>query len=196
MAGIAGILLAAGAGRRMGTPKALVTDPGDAGLTLVERGLRVLHDARCTPVLVVVGAAADEVTRLAGAADRVVVAPDWASGQSASLVAALGAAQATDAYAACVMLVDLPDVGPDAVRRVIRAAGPRANALARAAYGGVPGHPVVIGRDHWAGVIESANGDHGARDYLATHRHGVVECGDLASGRDVDTPSDLSPPTL
>jgi CTP:molybdopterin cytidylyltransferase MocA len=91
----------------------------------------------------------------------------------------------------CVLLVDLPDVGADTVRRVVSAAGGRTKALARAAYGGVPGHPVVIGRSHWAGVAAAANGDHGARDYLAAHRHGVVECGDLASGRDVDTPADL-----
>jgi CTP:molybdopterin cytidylyltransferase MocA len=192
MAGIAGILLAAGAGRRMGQPKALVPDPSHDGRTLVERGLQVLHDARCTPVMVVVGAAAAEVRARAGAADRVVEAHDWAAGQSASLVAALDAAASTDAYAACVLLVDLPDVGPEALRRVIRAAGRRTNALARAAYGGVPGHPVVIGRDHWAAVIAGAQGDHGARDYLASHRHGVVECGDLASGRDVDTPADLA----
>jgi CTP:molybdopterin cytidylyltransferase MocA len=176
----------------MGQPKALVADPSDGTRTLVERGLGVLRDARCTPVLVVVGAGADEVSARATAADVVVEAPDWADGQSASLAAGLAAVADSDAYAVCIMLVDLPDVGPDAVRRVVRAAGRRANALARAAYGGVPGHPVVIGRDHWPGVIEAANGDHGARDYLASHRHGVVECGDLASGRDVDTPADLA----
>ena len=64
-------------------------------------------------------------------------------------------------------------------------------ALARAAYQGVPGHPVVIGRDHWRGVLDVAAGDRGARDYLAAHDHALVECGDLATGRDVDTPDDL-----
>jgi CTP:molybdopterin cytidylyltransferase MocA len=59
--------------------------------------------------------------------------------------------------------------------------------LARAAYDGVPGHPVLIGRDHWAGVVETATGDRGARDYLAAHEVRLVECGDLASGVDVDS---------
>ena len=59
--------------------------------------------------------------------------------------------------------------------------------LLRAAYDGVPGHPVLIGRDHWAGVVEGATGDRGARDYLAAHDTVLVECGDLATGADVDT---------
>jgi hypothetical protein len=45
---------------------------------------------------------------------------------------------------------------------------------------------VLIGRDHWRGVASAATGDRGARDYLATHDVELVECGDLASGRDVD----------
>ena len=59
--------------------------------------------------------------------------------------------------------------------------------LARAAYGGVPGHPVLLGRDHWPGVLESAQGDQGARSYLARHEVELIECGDLATGRDVDS---------
>ena len=58
-------------------------------------------------------------------------------------------------------------------------------------YGAVPGHPVLIGRDHWAGVVATAEGDRGARDYLREHPPLEVECGDLATGRDVDTPHAL-----
>ena len=54
--------------------------------------------------------------------------------------------------------------------------------LARAAYDGVPGHPVLLGRDHWAGVVGRRRGDRGARDYLAAHDVDLVECGDLATG--------------
>ncbi len=90
-----------------------------------------------------------------------------------------------------VTLVDLPDVGSDVMARVLAATeGP--TALARAAYGGVPGHPVVMGRDHWAAVSASAVGDRGARDHLRVTEHVLVECGDLATGRDVDTADDLT----
>ncbi|KRF22254.1 hypothetical protein ASG95_16755 [Phycicoccus sp. Soil803] len=175
----------------MGTPKALVDDP--AGGSFVERGVRVLRAGRCSPVVVVVGAEAARATELATAAgaDLVVEAPDWARGQSASLRAGVAALQSTDAAVVCILLVDLPDVGAAVVERVTAAVGAGAAALARAAYHGVPGHPVVMGRDHWQGVLDVAAGDRGARDYLATHDHALVECGDLATGRDVDSPDDL-----
>ena len=63
--------------------------------------------------------------------------------------------------------------------------------LARAAYLGRPGHPVLIGRHHLPAVIAGAHADVGARDYFRTHPPAVIECGDLGTGRDVDTPAQL-----
>ncbi|HEY7717153.1 MAG TPA: NTP transferase domain-containing protein [Pedococcus sp.] len=181
-----GLLLAAGAGTRMGRPKALVA--GDDGEPWLRRAARALHDGGCAEVAVVVGAeagrAADLLTGLPWA--RAVAAPRWEEGLSASLAAGLAALEATPATAAVVLLVDTPDVGPDVVARVLARSGDGAAALGRAAYGGVPGHPVVLGRDHWAGAAGTATGDRGARDYLAGRPVTVVECGDLATGADVD----------
>ena len=64
----------------------------------------------------------------------------------------------------------------------------------RSTYDGEPGHPVLIGRDHWAGVVETAEGDRGARTYFRTHEPVACECGDLATGRDLDRPEDLEQP--
>lgn len=174
----------------MGGPKAMVPHPG--GGVLLDHAIGVLRDAGCAPVVVVLGAEAPLAAASAAAADVVIVAQNWARGQGASLRAGLEALGTTRATSVAVLLVDLPDVGADVVTRVVRAAGRSRTSLARAAYGGVPGHPVVIGRDHWAVAAESATGDRGAREYLASHAHGVVECGDLATGRDVDTPADLA----
>ncbi|MFE7224206.1 NTP transferase domain-containing protein [Nocardioides sp. NPDC057577] len=176
---IAGLLLAAGAGRRMGMPKALVDD-------WLVRSVEVLREGGCDEVLVVLGAAAEEARARLPEGQRVVVAEDWDEGMGASLQVGL-AALGPDAEAAMVHLVDLPDVGADVVARVVSAgSASSAGGLARAAYAGVPGHPVLIGRDHWAGVIEAAVGDQGARSYLKTHDVRLVECGDLAGGDDVD----------
>jgi CTP:molybdopterin cytidylyltransferase MocA len=189
-----GLLLAAGAGTRMGRPKALVV--GDDGTPWLHAALRHLQDGGCRRVTVVLGASAGEAAALLAGAPvahenvRVVVAADWAEGMSASLRAGLAALD-PHADAALVTLVDLPDVTADVVRRVMTAAtGP--GVLARAAYEGTPGHPVLLGRDHWSGVIETATGDQGARDYLKARDVAVVECGDLATGRDVDTPARTS----
>lgn len=182
-----GLLLAAGSGSRMGTPKALVV--GQDGAPWLSHGVASLLGGGCDGVTVVLGAAAEDAATLVPSGPvTTVVAADWADGMSASLRAGLQALTATDAQAAVVTLVDLPDVGSDVVRRVLDL-GTDAGVLARATYGGRPGHPVLLGRDHWAGVVDTATGDAGARDYLAQHMVFEVECGDLATGADVDGPT-------
>lgn len=186
---IRGLLLAAGAGTRMGVPKALVSDGGGSWLL---RSVAVLLDGGCDGVTVVLGARADEAERLLSASAVEapvdwVVAPDWESGMSRSLHAGLTALGDTTATAAMLHLVDLPDVTAQVVGRLAAIEGDHPAGLARATYDGAPGHPVLIGRDHWAGVLADASGDRGARGYLARHRVIDVECGDLATGADVDT---------
>jgi CTP:molybdopterin cytidylyltransferase MocA len=175
-----GLLLAAGAGSRMGTPKALVDD-------WLVRGVAALADGGCTQVTVVLGASAeDALPLLEGTGATAVVAADWEDGMSASLHAGLLAAEGTDSDAAVVTLVDLPDVGAAVVRRLLEPP-PGPGTLRRASYDGRPGHPVVLGRDHWAAVVAETSGDEGARSYLAGRGVELVECGDLATGVDVDT---------
>jgi CTP:molybdopterin cytidylyltransferase MocA len=182
-----GLLLAAGEGRRMGMPKALVRD--DDGTSWLHRSLAALREGGCDGVTVVLGAGAAEARLLLDGSVGVVIAGDWAEGMGASLRTGLRAlGDAESCPRSCVVsLVDLPDVGPGVVARLVAAADGPAT-LARASYDGEAGHPVVLGRDHWAGVVESASGDRGARDYLAARQVTLVECGDLAGGRDQDSP--------
>ncbi len=163
-------------------PKALVRDAD--GTPWLQRSVAALVDAGCEQVTVVLGARAEEARALTPESATVVVADDWADGMSASLRAGLRALG--DADSAVLTLVDLPDVTAEVIRRVV-AAGAGPTTLSRATYDGRPGHPVVIGREHWAGVIASATGDFGARHYLDAHEVTVVECGDLATGRDQDS---------
>jgi len=179
---VLGIVLAAGAGVRYGRPKALV----DGWLA---HAVETLLAGGCAPVMVVLGARAEEARALVPAEARVVVARDWETGMGASLRAGLAAAVGTDVDTALVSLVDLPGLTPAAVARVAtvaRACGPAG--LVQATYGGVPGHPVALGRGHWQGVAGLARGDHGARDYLRGRSLLRVECGDVADGQDVDVP--------
>lgn len=169
----------------MGRPKALMHD--DDGTSWLRRSVAALHDGGCANVVVVLGAMAQEARPLLdGVEVDVVVAGEWETGMSASLRSGLRSL-ATPADAALVSLVDLPDVDAAVVRRVL-ALATRPDVLARATYAGRPGHPVLLGRDHWPGVIEGATGDEGAKGYLAGHHPTLVECGDLAGGLDVDSP--------
>ncbi len=195
MTGIAGVLLAAGAGRRMGLPKVLLRD--GRGVPYLDRAIGALVDGGCDSVTVVLGAAADEARVLlesAGWLDdeavHVVDATDWADGMGASLRTGLDAVATTDAQAALVSLVDLPDVSDAVVARLLETPV-SAESLARATYDGSVGHPVLLGRAHWPAVGVTATGDVGARDYLEAHEVLMVECGDLGSGRDMDVPHDL-----
>lgn len=181
---VAGLLLAAGAGRRYGMPKALVQH---GSRRFVERAAETLRHGGSSPVVVVLGAAADEVRARADLGDAtVVVNPDWAAGMGSSLRAGLAALRAAEVDAAVVLLVDTPGVTPAAVARIAGLAAP--DALAVATYRGERGHPVLLGRAHWAGVAESAVGDVGARPYLTRHEVRQVPCEDIASGEDVDRP--------
>lgn len=183
---VAALVLAAGGGRRYGSPKALVRF-GDR--LLVERAVDTATRAGCAPVLVVLGAAAAEVRNRAdlGTAEP-VENPDWATGLGSSLRAGLTALAKTPAVAAVVLLVDMPGVGPAAVRRLARLAAP--DALAIGGYGTRRGHPVLLGREHWTGVAALAVEDVGARPYLRRHEAQVrvVPCADVADDTDLDEP--------
>lgn len=195
---IAGILLAAGDGTRLGQPKATVEL---GGLTLAERGVRLLRDGGADPVLVVTGAVPVEIPGTLS-----VHNPDWLSGMGSSLVAGLrslagpgpaGTGSADDAgdeiAAVVIALADQPLIGPEAVRRLVAAHDAGAT-VAVAAYDGKPRNPVLIGRPHWPEVLALAAGDTGARPFLRAHPNLVtlVECGDVGSPDDIDTPDDLA----
>jgi nicotine blue oxidoreductase len=141
-------------------------------------------------VVVVLGARSADVRAEADLSGyQVVDNPEWPEGMGASVRVGLTALAGSGAVAAVVLPVDVPGVTAEAVARVRATAAP--DVLARASYAGVAGHPVLIGADHWAGVIASAVGDVGARDYLRAHPVLDVPCGDVATGTDVDRPEDL-----
>ncbi|MEJ2861209.1 nucleotidyltransferase family protein [Actinomycetospora flava] len=189
MSPVAGLLLAAGGGRRMGRPKAAVELDGEP---LVRRAARALRAAGLAPVVVVLGAGLPDTAALLDPGTTWVPAPGWdTEGQAASLRAGLEALEETDAVAALVTLVDTPGIGPEALARVAsRAEGP--DVLARGAVGGRAGHPVLIGRAHWEAVHAAAAGDAGARGFLRGRDDvAAVEIGDVAVDDDLDTPDDL-----
>ncbi|MFW6691282.1 nucleotidyltransferase family protein [Streptomyces sp. MAR4 CNX-425] len=193
---VAGLLLAAGGGRRLGGRAKALLPAGPGGRPLVERAAGALRAAGCAPVHVVLGAAEEAVragARLPGCVP--VSNPGWESGMGSSLRAGLASLEPTPAAAAVVLLVDQPGIGPAAVARLAAAHRERGAELAAATYDGVRGHPVLLGRRRWPEVAARAAGDRGARDVLAdAARRGaltLVECGDVAAPDDVDTPADL-----
>ncbi|MEV6113031.1 nucleotidyltransferase family protein [Streptomyces sp. NPDC052109] len=188
---VAGLLLAAGGGRRLGgRPKALLEH---RGRLLVEHAVGVLRAAGCARIHVVLGAGAEDVRARADLSGCVLVDnPGWAEGMGSSLRAGLDSLAGTGARAALVSLVDQPGIGPAAAARVLGAYEDE-KSLVSAAYDGTRGHPVLFGAAHWPGIAATATGDRGARAYLKEHAAGVrlVECADVAEPYDIDTEADL-----
>jgi CTP:molybdopterin cytidylyltransferase MocA len=182
-ASVAGILLAAGQGSRLGQPKAQVRLGGES---LAARGVRLLGDGGTAPVIVVSGAIALDLPGVI-----VVHNPLWRTGMGSSLAAGL-ATVPDDCAAVVVALADQPLVGPAAVARLIGAFLAGAT-VAVAAYDGSRRNPVLLAREHWAEVTARAAGDEGARPFLRAHPELVaaVECGDTGRADDVDTAADL-----
>jgi CTP:molybdopterin cytidylyltransferase MocA len=165
---IAAVVLAAGAANRFGSPKQILLTP---------YVLAALRATTCVEDIVVVTGAHPFDPLWA----RAVHCPEWERGPGASLrcgVSALG----EDVEAAVVALADGPHLNAEAVDRVAAAwrAGP--DSAVAASYGGVRGHPVVLGRSAWGKIP-----DDGARSLPAR----LVPCDDLGDPGDVDTPADL-----
>lgn len=188
-----GILLAAGAGTRLGCgPKALLPY---CGSTLVEHLAGVLLAGGCAEVIVVLGFEADAVraaTSLTGC--RTVLNRGWSTGLGSSLQSGIAAATPLDN--ALVTLVDQPRVNAELIRRLrdrhrsgrITAAGYRdgSGTLQRR-------HPVLFDADLAREAATAAIADTGARNYLRAHPGLVdtIDCSDLGDGADIDTSADL-----
>ncbi|MGA3362312.1 MAG: nucleotidyltransferase family protein [Solirubrobacteraceae bacterium] len=184
---IGGLVLAAGAARRFGSPKQLATLDGRP---LLEHALAAMAAAVSVgPTVVVLGSNADEILArvdLHGA--RAVICADWEEGQSASL--RVGVAALRDGVEAIVVtLGDQPAIDARAIDRVAGARAADVVAI-RATYGGRPGHPVLLEHDTF-GALAGLRGDEGARNLFAGLDVALVECDGLGSDLDVDTVEQL-----
>lgn len=203
-----GIVLAAGAGTRLGLgPKALLPYHGRP---LVEAIAGNLLDGGCREVVVILGAGAPDVAAMAELGRyRVIVNQDWRTGMGSSFL--LGEQTADPADHLLIALVDQPGLTCATVGRLLARhrpgritaaayrrretpdAGESAEHMAAQEAGLLRGHPLLIDASLRQSVIATVTGDAGARGFLRAHPDLVddVDCSDQSTGEDIDTPDQL-----
>ena len=184
-AGLGGVLLAAGSGRRLGQPKQLLKTGGQP---LVERAARHLRQLCDADVVVVTGAYAEPVTRCLQALDVTLVHnPDWRLGLGSSLARGLDACAAD---AALIMVCDQSLLETTDLLRLIDAWSGDTQQPAAASYANVLGVPAIIPRK-WFGSLGALDGDSGAREFLRNHQDIVIRVPMPNAATDIDQPRDL-----
>jgi nicotine blue oxidoreductase len=192
---VAAVVPAAGRGRRMGGPKALLVV---GGVPLLRRVVEALRDGGVSEVVVVVGASGEEAASIVAdrAGVRVVRGVDPDAPMLASVRAGLAALAAGAPGGVLIQPVDAPRIGAETVRRFLAALAdvdPGFDA-AVAEHGGRGGHPLWIAPRR---IVEAAaapsDWPEGLRGWMRTRgwRTARVPVDDPAVLDDADRPEDL-----
>jgi len=180
---VAGLILAAGESRRMGSPKALLNYREATFLDTLCR----LFARNCSPVIVVLGAHAEEIRTRTTHPAQFVFNPDWRSGQTSSMQCGLRALPPA-ADGVLFTLVDHPAVATSTIDRLL-APGDPGQLLRVPRYQGQRGHPVWFSRDLVAEFL-ALPPDGAARDVV--HRHVAetqyLDVDDTGIVADIDDP--------
>lgn len=187
---IAGLVLAAGLGQRMGAVKPLVDVDGVPSLGRV---LATLDESGMQFVAVVLGNDAERIRSEVDLRGRlVVVNPSPERGMASSLALGLAALPA-DAEGVLVFHADMPFLRSTTVRAVLLAAAEAE--IAAPSWNGVRGFPVFFHRRQWEELRSTLHGDAGGKSFIRRHpdRLQTVEVEDPGCVRDIDRPDDLTP---
>jgi molybdenum cofactor cytidylyltransferase len=179
-------VLAAGASRRLGLPKQLLTV---AGVPLVRSAAECGVHSAAARTAVIVGASASRVRRAVGAlAVEIVENRAWAEGLSTSIRSAVAWAERRGLQGLLIALCDQPYLTSSHLNALLAAHAKDAG-LACSVYAGTRGVPALFPSSYFARLRE-LSGDRGASALLQRAPH-VSEIDWQAGALDVDTQTDV-----
>jgi molybdenum cofactor cytidylyltransferase len=183
---VAGLILAAGESRRMGSPKALLSYGGETFLDT----LTALFATRCAPVIVVLGAHAAEIRAGAVRPATFVVNSDYRLGMTTSLQCGLRALPA-DSAGVLFTLVDHPAASPATLDALLAPMGANAPLLRVPRYRDKRGHPIWFARQLAAEFL-ALPPEGAAREVVRRHvdRTEFLDLDDPGIVADIDSPED------
>ncbi len=186
---VGAIVLAAGAGTRMGDRvKQLLPW---AGKTLVENAIDVALHSAVDEKIVVLGARAEEIRAVIGSLPvRVVVNPQWEEGHSTSIRRGLQSLSAS-MDAAIFINADQPYLTPAIVDAIVQRYAETDASIVMPMYAGKRGSLVIFRRTHFD-ELQRLRGEEGGREVLGKHPVQVVSFNSSAPGIDVDTPEEYA----
>lgn len=190
-AGIAAVVLAAGASTRLGKPKQLIETDGES---LLRRTVRLALEAKCAPVFVVLGSEAGRMlAEIAVLPATPVVHEGWSEGMGSSLRRGIEAVCAIQPQPEAVLLLvcDQPGLTVEHLRRLTAEQNADAGRISASGYAGRAGVPAVFGRDFFAELLK-LQGDTGAREVIRRHPEATKTLAWAGGEVDVDRPEDLA----
>lgn len=194
----AGLLLAAGASRRMGQAKQLLRI---GKKTLIEHTLEAALESDLDRVILVLGHRAAEMRDVARpyfryGKLRVIENRHYRKGISSSIIAGLEAVHKEYDHV-MIILADMPQIHSDVINCLLRGYLASGKTLGAIRFSGRRSHPVILGRT-WYGTLRELRGDVGARGLFEASRADVclVDAPPSYDDRDIDTPEDYSAAVL
>ncbi|OLY91883.1 nucleotidyltransferase family protein [Cnuella takakiae] len=183
------MLLAAGSSSRLGRPKQLLAYEGQS---LLQHSLQVALEAGTGPVVVVLGAKADEVgADLSGEGVHTVFNPEWQEGMAASIRCGVRHLQqvAPSVEALILMVCDQPFVSPQILQSLVKAHQDTGKPIVTCTYAGTFGPPTLFRKSLFPQLLQ-LTGDVGARSILKQYAN-EVEALPFPEGKlDIDTEND------
>ena len=191
-ASIPAVILAAGASRRLGQPKQLLSYRGEF---LIERAIRLANEAGAAPVIAVLGAHFETICTSIALKDAILsINEQWQQGIATSIHSGLKTLEAVAKGASGVLILscDQPRLTAAHLCALIETFAAQSRpAIVASAYAGVHGVPAVFPRSMFSDLL-GLEGDKGARALLIDPPCNLIALSFEGGEMDIDQPDDLA----